>query len=99
MWRMSSMHFVSNPFHNNWPALRAEGLMMQQAQLPTLAVLGGTGPEAGKKNSISRAAEAGLSDPCTALKVLSGEAKKIINVNRRVFSSHGTKKPTFLLEL
>ena len=50
--------------------------MMQQAQLPTLAVLGGTGPEAGKKNSISRAAEAGLSDPCTALKVLSGEAKK-----------------------
>ena len=49
---------------------------MQQEQLPTLAVLGGTGPALGKKNSISRAAAAGLSDPCTALKVVSGEGEQ-----------------------
>ena len=49
---------------------------MQQVQLRTLAVFGGTWPELGKKNSSSLAAEAGLSEPCTALQVLSGTEKQ-----------------------
>ena len=55
------------------PAFKAVGLMMQQVQFFTVAVLDSMGPELGKKNSISRAASSGQSDPCTALYMLSVE--------------------------